>query len=73
MPYKGLAYGNFCIVQCVCDWEDRESKFIEVEGILRKQIKVHCQSVFLFSFSIISDVPFFHSVDLSARIKILIV
>ncbi|PON95534.1 N-terminal acetyltransferase A, auxiliary subunit [Trema orientale] len=27
-------------LQCVCDWEDRENKFIEVEGILRRQIKM---------------------------------
>ncbi|XP_039041109.1 probable UDP-N-acetylglucosamine--peptide N-acetylglucosaminyltransferase SEC isoform X2 [Hibiscus syriacus] len=26
-------------LQCVCEWEDRENKFIEVEGILRRQIK----------------------------------
>ncbi|XP_062084141.1 protein MOR1-like isoform X1 [Humulus lupulus] len=28
--------------KCVCDWDDRENKFIEVEGILRRQIKVKC-------------------------------
>ena len=38
------------VLQCVCDWEDRENKFIEVEVILRRQIKVQCQSV-SFSFS----------------------
>ncbi|XP_010247969.1 PREDICTED: probable UDP-N-acetylglucosamine--peptide N-acetylglucosaminyltransferase SEC [Nelumbo nucifera] len=27
-------------LQCVCDWEDREKKFIEVEGIIRRQIKM---------------------------------
>lgn len=27
-------------LQCVCDWEDRENKFIEVEVILRRQIKM---------------------------------
>ncbi|KAL3724509.1 hypothetical protein ACJRO7_029651 [Eucalyptus globulus] len=27
-------------LQCVCDWEDREKKFSEVEGILRRQIKM---------------------------------
>ncbi|KAG2726327.1 hypothetical protein I3843_01G103100 [Carya illinoinensis] len=44
-------------LQCVCDWEDRESKFIEVEGILRKQIKVHCQSM-----SVIPSVQPFHAI-----------
>ncbi|XXG78697.1 hypothetical protein AAC387_Pa08g2590 [Persea americana] len=27
-------------LQCVCNWEDRENKFVEVEGIIRKQIKM---------------------------------
>ncbi|CAM8896131.1 unnamed protein product [Rhodiola kirilowii] len=27
-------------LQCVCDWEDRENRFNEVEGILRMQIKM---------------------------------
>lgn len=27
-------------LQCVCDWEDRDNKFIEVEAILRRQIKM---------------------------------
>ncbi|XP_058093447.1 probable UDP-N-acetylglucosamine--peptide N-acetylglucosaminyltransferase SEC isoform X1 [Magnolia sinica] len=27
-------------LQCVCNWDDRESKFIEVEGIIRRQIKM---------------------------------
>ncbi|KAJ6797840.1 putative UDP-N-acetylglucosamine--peptide N-acetylglucosaminyltransferase SEC [Iris pallida] len=27
-------------LQFVCDWEDRESKFAEVEGIIRRQIKL---------------------------------
>ncbi|PKA54868.1 putative UDP-N-acetylglucosamine--peptide N-acetylglucosaminyltransferase SEC [Apostasia shenzhenica] len=27
-------------LQCVCDWGDRENKFIEVEGIIRRQIKM---------------------------------
>ncbi|KAB1213493.1 putative UDP-N-acetylglucosamine--peptide N-acetylglucosaminyltransferase SEC [Morella rubra] len=27
-------------LQCVCDWEDRDGKFMEVEGILRRQIKM---------------------------------
>ncbi|KAG2726339.1 hypothetical protein I3843_01G103100 [Carya illinoinensis] len=39
-------------LQCVCDWEDRESKFIEVEGILRKQIKM----------SVIPSVQPFHAI-----------
>ncbi|GLT71032.1 hypothetical protein SLA2020_430770 [Shorea laevis] len=38
--------------QCVCDWEDRESKFIEVEGILQRQIKM----------SIIPSVQPFHAI-----------
>ncbi|KAE8667193.1 putative UDP-N-acetylglucosamine--peptide N-acetylglucosaminyltransferase SEC [Hibiscus syriacus] len=39
-------------LQCVCEWEDRENKFIEVEGILRRQIKVHARS------ALISITPF---------------
>ncbi|KAJ0988939.1 hypothetical protein J5N97_007295 [Dioscorea zingiberensis] len=27
-------------LQCVCNWDDREDKFIEVEGIIRRQIKM---------------------------------
>uniref|UniRef100_A0A0A9DAA1 protein O-GlcNAc transferase n=1 Tax=Arundo donax TaxID=35708 RepID=A0A0A9DAA1_ARUDO len=27
-------------LQCVCDWDNREEKFIEVEGIIRQQIKM---------------------------------
>lgn len=27
-------------LQCVCDWEDRDSKFVEVETIVRRQIKM---------------------------------
>ncbi|XP_039125344.1 probable UDP-N-acetylglucosamine--peptide N-acetylglucosaminyltransferase SEC [Dioscorea cayenensis subsp. rotundata] len=27
-------------LQCVCNWDDRENKFIEVEGIIRRQIKM---------------------------------
>ncbi|KAG1330860.1 putative UDP-N-acetylglucosamine--peptide N-acetylglucosaminyltransferase SEC [Cocos nucifera] len=27
-------------LQCVCDWDDRASRFAEVEGIIRKQIKM---------------------------------
>ncbi|KAK3162826.1 hypothetical protein QOZ80_1BG0094300 [Eleusine coracana subsp. coracana] len=27
-------------LQCVCDWDDREEKLIEVEGIIRQQIKM---------------------------------
>eukprot|EP00245_Coleochaete_scutata_P005975 TRINITY_DN2002_c0_g3_i1.p1 TRINITY_DN2002_c0_g3~~TRINITY_DN2002_c0_g3_i1.p1 ORF type:complete len:980 (-),score=185.90 TRINITY_DN2002_c0_g3_i1:691-3630(-) len=26
-------------LQCVCDWEDRETKFVELEGILRGQLR----------------------------------
>ncbi|GMN59702.1 hypothetical protein TIFTF001_028800 [Ficus carica] len=39
-------------LQCVCDWEDRENKFIEVEGILRRQIKM----------SLIPSVQPFHAI-----------
>ena len=35
-----IRFDTFNFVQCVCDWDDRENKFIEVEGILRRQIKV---------------------------------
>lgn len=27
-------------LQCVCDWEDRENKFMEVEGIVKRQIQM---------------------------------
>ncbi|GAB2210029.1 hypothetical protein Droror1_Dr00015279 [Drosera rotundifolia] len=27
-------------LQCVCDWDDRESKVIEVDGIIRRQIQM---------------------------------
>ncbi|XP_072971752.1 probable UDP-N-acetylglucosamine--peptide N-acetylglucosaminyltransferase SEC [Typha angustifolia] len=27
-------------LQCVCDWDDRDKKFAEVEGIIRRQIKM---------------------------------
>ncbi|XP_057871248.1 probable UDP-N-acetylglucosamine--peptide N-acetylglucosaminyltransferase SEC isoform X1 [Cryptomeria japonica] len=27
-------------LQCVCNWEDRDSKFMEVDGIIRRQIKL---------------------------------
>ncbi|GMH20261.1 hypothetical protein Nepgr_022102 [Nepenthes gracilis] len=27
-------------LQCVCDWEDRDSKLVEVEGIIRRQIQM---------------------------------
>ncbi|XP_006646603.1 probable UDP-N-acetylglucosamine--peptide N-acetylglucosaminyltransferase SEC [Oryza brachyantha] len=27
-------------LQCVCDWDDRMGKFVEVEGIIRQQIKM---------------------------------
>ncbi|XP_062164882.1 probable UDP-N-acetylglucosamine--peptide N-acetylglucosaminyltransferase SEC [Alnus glutinosa] len=39
-------------LQCVCDWDDRESKFIEVEGILQRQIKM----------SVIPSVQPFHAI-----------
>ncbi|KAL5542799.1 hypothetical protein UlMin_010509 [Ulmus minor] len=39
-------------LQCVCDWEDRDNKFIEVEGILRRQIKM----------SLIPSVQPFHAI-----------
>ncbi|KAF4374583.1 hypothetical protein G4B88_004835 [Cannabis sativa] len=39
-------------LQCVCDWDDRENKFIEVEGILRRQIKM----------SLIPSVQPFHAI-----------
>ncbi|KAK8275648.1 hypothetical protein V6Z11_D10G150800 [Gossypium hirsutum] len=45
-------------LQCVCDWEDRENKFLEVEGILRRQIKVHAQS----ATSVIPSVQPFHAI-----------
>lgn len=36
--------------QCVCSWEDRDKMFIEVEAIIRRQIKVQkgfAQVIFL--------------------------
>ena len=27
-------------LQCVCSWDDRESKFVEVEGIIRRKVKL---------------------------------
>nr|XP_010905160.1 LOW QUALITY PROTEIN: probable UDP-N-acetylglucosamine--peptide N-acetylglucosaminyltransferase SEC [Elaeis guineensis] len=27
-------------LQCVCDWDDRDNRFAEVEGIIRRQIKM---------------------------------
>ncbi|XP_048333026.2 probable UDP-N-acetylglucosamine--peptide N-acetylglucosaminyltransferase SEC [Ziziphus jujuba] len=39
-------------LQCVCDWEDRDNKFIEVETILRRQIKM----------SLIPSVQPFHAI-----------
>ncbi|KAK8916346.1 putative UDP-N-acetylglucosamine--peptide N-acetylglucosaminyltransferase SEC [Platanthera zijinensis] len=27
-------------LQCVCDWDDRDDKFMEVEGIIKRQIKM---------------------------------
>lgn len=26
--------------QCVCDWDDRDMKFTEIEAVVRRQIKV---------------------------------
>ncbi|XP_062119500.1 probable UDP-N-acetylglucosamine--peptide N-acetylglucosaminyltransferase SEC isoform X1 [Humulus lupulus] len=40
------------LMQCVCDWDDHENKFIEVEGILRRQIKM----------SLIPSVQPFHAI-----------
>ncbi|KAK6161641.1 hypothetical protein DH2020_005022 [Rehmannia glutinosa] len=37
---------------CVCDWDDREKMFLEVEGILRRQIKM----------SVIPSVQPFHAI-----------
>lgn len=35
------AYCNLLhTLQCVCDWEDRDSKFMEIESIIRQQIKM---------------------------------
>jgi protein O-GlcNAc transferase len=28
------------LLQCVCDWDDRDDKFIEIEAVVRRQIKV---------------------------------
>ncbi|CAM8991395.1 unnamed protein product [Rhodiola kirilowii] len=39
-------------LQCVCDWENRTNKFNEVEGIIRKQIKM----------SVIPSVQPFHAI-----------
>ncbi|XP_049369936.1 probable UDP-N-acetylglucosamine--peptide N-acetylglucosaminyltransferase SEC isoform X2 [Solanum verrucosum] len=39
-------------LQCVCDWDNREKMFIEVEGILRRQIKM----------SVIPSVQPFHAI-----------
>lgn len=36
--FSNMIISNFC--QCVCDWDDRDKMFVEVEGILRRQIKV---------------------------------
>jgi hypothetical protein len=27
-------------LQCVCDWDDRDNKFIEIEAVVRRQIKM---------------------------------
>jgi protein O-GlcNAc transferase len=26
--------------QCVCDWDERDKKFTEIEAVVRRQIKV---------------------------------
>ncbi|CAA2958072.1 probable UDP-N-acetylglucosamine--peptide N-acetylglucosaminyltransferase SEC [Olea europaea subsp. europaea] len=39
-------------LQCVCNWDDREKMFIDVEGILRRQIKM----------SVIPSVQPFHAI-----------
>lgn len=39
-------------LQCVCDWDDRDGMFTEVEGILRRQIKM----------SVIPSVQPFHAI-----------
>ncbi|KAK1293904.1 putative UDP-N-acetylglucosamine--peptide N-acetylglucosaminyltransferase SEC [Acorus calamus] len=39
-------------LQCVCDWDDRDNKFVEVEGIIRRQIKM----------SILPSVQPFHAI-----------
>ncbi|XP_062119501.1 probable UDP-N-acetylglucosamine--peptide N-acetylglucosaminyltransferase SEC isoform X2 [Humulus lupulus] len=46
-----LAYIDLNL-ECVCDWDDHENKFIEVEGILRRQIKM----------SLIPSVQPFHAI-----------
>lgn len=28
------------MLQCVCDWDDRDKKFTEIEAVVRRQIKV---------------------------------
>ncbi|MFS7903298.1 putative protein O-GlcNAc transferase [Helianthus anomalus] len=40
------------MLQCVCDWDDRKRMFIEVDGILRRQIKT----------SVIPSVQPFHAI-----------
>ena len=39
-------------LQCVCDWDDRDGMFNEVEGILRRQIKVFIKATCFPSLSI---------------------
>ncbi|XP_047337192.1 probable UDP-N-acetylglucosamine--peptide N-acetylglucosaminyltransferase SEC isoform X2 [Impatiens glandulifera] len=39
-------------LQCVCDWDGRDNKFIEVEGLIRRQIKM----------SVIPSVQPFHAI-----------
>jgi protein O-GlcNAc transferase len=29
------------LLQCVCDWDDRDKKFSEVEAVVRRQIQVN--------------------------------
>lgn len=39
------------IEQCVCDWDGRDSKFVEVEGIIKRQIKVLTHYLITLQFS----------------------
>ncbi|CAI9762202.1 unnamed protein product [Fraxinus pennsylvanica] len=51
-------------LQCVCNWDDREKMFIEVEGILRRQIKMSVIPIIASRYSL---PPFKHPPPL--RIK----
>lgn len=31
-------------LQCVCDWDDREAQFVQLEKVIRQQIEV-CETV----------------------------